>query len=42
MEKSAATANTFGVELDDLVGHIAAIGITTRETGQVLGKIIAA
>ena len=41
MEKSAATATTFGATLEELVGHIAAIGITTRESGQILGKIIA-
>ncbi|GLO66125.1 hypothetical protein MACH08_19090 [Oceanobacillus kimchii] len=38
MEKSASTANTFGVELDDLIGHISAIGITTRESGRIIGN----
>ncbi|GAA0346863.1 transglycosylase CwlP [Oceanobacillus oncorhynchi subsp. oncorhynchi] len=38
MERSASTASTFGVELDELLGHIAAIGITTRESGRVVGN----
>ncbi|MBM7598081.1 ABC-type multidrug transport system fused ATPase/permease subunit [Virgibacillus halotolerans] len=42
MMKSAATANTFGVSLDSLIGHTAAIGITTRESGNIIGKLIAA
>ncbi|WP_079709866.1 phage tail tape measure protein [Paraliobacillus ryukyuensis] len=42
LNKSAATANTFGVTMDELVGQIAAIGITTRESGQIVGKIVAA
>lgn len=38
MEKSASTANTFGIEIDELIGLISAIGITTRESGSVVGN----
>ncbi|KON87334.1 hypothetical protein AF332_11190 [Sporosarcina globispora] len=38
LRKSASTAKTFGVEMSDLVGYIAAIGSTTRESGNIIGK----
>ncbi|MED3912736.1 phage tail tape measure protein [Peribacillus simplex] len=38
IRKSASTAKTFGVELDTLVGYIAAIGSTTRESGAIVGN----
>ncbi|WP_442637590.1 phage tail tape measure protein [Rossellomorea marisflavi] len=38
LRKSAATAKTFGVSIDQLVGYIAAIGSTTRESGAVVGN----
>ncbi|WP_405101406.1 phage tail tape measure protein [Oceanobacillus sp. FSL H7-0719] len=38
IERSAAASNTFGVEIDELIGHISAIGITTRESGSVIGN----
>lgn len=38
LEKSAATATTFGVSIDELIGLISAIGITTRESGSVIGN----
>ncbi len=38
MMKSAATANTFGVSMDELLGYISAIGITTRESGNIIGN----
>src|SRR5690606_28583489 len=38
IRKSASTAKTFKVELEELVGHIAAIGSTTRETGNIIGN----
>jgi TP901 family phage tail tape measure protein len=38
IRKAAATAKTFGVDLDQLNGYIAAIGSTTRETGTVIGN----
>ncbi len=41
IRKSASTARTFGVELEELVGHIASIGSTTRESGNIIGKLIA-
>jgi hypothetical protein len=41
IRKAAATAKTFGVDIDDLTGYIAAIGSTTRESGSIVGKLIA-
>ena len=38
MEKAASTARTFGVDIDQLIGLISAIGITTRESGSVIGN----
>jgi Phage-related minor tail protein len=38
LRKSASTAKTFGVEIDTLLGYIAAIGSTTRESGAIIGK----
>jgi len=38
IRKSASTAKTFGVDLQELTGYIAAIGSTTRETGSVVGN----
>lgn len=38
MLKASATANTFGVELDFLLGNITAIASQTRETGSVVGN----
>lgn len=37
-ERSAATAKTFGVELESLTGYIAAISTVTQESGQVIGN----
>lgn len=37
-EKSAATAKTFGVELNNLTGYIAAISTVTQESGDVIGN----
>lgn len=36
--RAASTAKTFGVDIDDLNGYIAAIGSTTRESGSVIGN----
>ncbi len=36
--KSSSVSNEFGVSLENLIGYISAIGITTRESGQVIGK----
>ncbi|MBZ4317436.1 phage tail tape measure protein, partial [Mycobacterium tuberculosis] len=33
LQKSASTARTFGVELEENVGHITAIGAVTMESG---------
>jgi TP901 family phage tail tape measure protein len=38
LRKSASTAKTFGVEIDTLLGYIAAIGSTTRESGAIIGN----
>lgn len=38
MEKSASTAKTFGINIDELIGLISAIGITTRESGSIIGN----
>lgn len=38
LRKSASTAKTFGVSMSDLVGYIAAIGSTTRESGSIIGN----
>lgn len=37
LNKAASTANTFGVELEELVGHTTAIGAATRESGNIVG-----
>lgn len=37
-EKSAATAKTFGVEIENLTGYIAAISTVTQESGEVIGN----
>jgi TP901 family phage tail tape measure protein len=36
--KAGSTAKTFGVELEELVGHITAIGVATRESGNIVGN----
>ncbi|WP_375541447.1 MULTISPECIES: phage tail tape measure protein [Bacillus subtilis group] len=41
IRKAGATASTFGVELNDLIGYTTAIGSTTRESGNIVGKMIA-
>jgi TP901 family phage tail tape measure protein len=38
IRKAAATAKTFGVDIDELTGYIAAIGSTTRESGSIVGN----
>ena len=38
IRKSASTASTFGVEMANLLGYIAAIGSTTRESGAIIGN----
>ena len=42
MARAGATAQTFGVEMEEMIGHITAIGVATRESGSVIGKFIAA
>nr|WP_265463712.1 phage tail tape measure protein [Bacillus velezensis] len=41
IRKAGSTASTFGVELNDLIGYTTAIGSTTRESGNIVGKVIA-
>jgi TP901 family phage tail tape measure protein len=38
IRKAAATAKTFGVDINELTGYIAAIGSTTRESGAIVGN----
>lgn len=38
MQKSASAAKTFGVSLEELLGHETAILQVTRESGSVIGK----
>jgi TP901 family phage tail tape measure protein len=38
IRKSAASAKTFGVDINQLTGYIAAIGSTTRESGSIIGN----
>lgn len=40
MQKASATANTFGVDLDQLLGHTTAIGATTQESGRQIGNAL--
>jgi len=42
MARAGATAQTFGVEMEEMIGHITAIGVATRESGSVIGKLVAA
>lgn len=37
-EKSAATAKTFGVEIHNLTGYIAAISTVTQDSGDIIGN----
>jgi TP901 family phage tail tape measure protein len=38
IRKAGSTAKTFGVDITELEGHIAAIGSTTRESGAIVGN----
>jgi DNA repair exonuclease SbcCD ATPase subunit len=38
IRKAAASAKTFGVDINQLTGYIAAIGSTTRESGTIVGN----
>lgn len=38
LSKSASTARTFGVSLEENVGHITAIGAVTMESGNIIGN----
>lgn len=38
LSKASSTAATFGVNIDDLIGHITAIGSVTMESGSIIGN----
>ena len=38
LQKSASTAKTFGVTMEETVGHITAIGAVTMESGNIIGN----
>lgn len=41
MQRSAGAARTYGVDLEKNIGFVTAIGEVTRESGSVIGKIVA-
>lgn len=41
LSKSASTAKTFGVSMEESIGHITAIGSVTMESGRLIGKRVA-
>jgi|GEM_PF-4123138 len=40
--KAGASAKAFGVTMEELIGNTTAITTATRESGSVVGKIVAA
>lgn len=40
MEKSASTAKTFGLEMEEVIGHITSIGSVTMESGERIGNAL--
>lgn len=38
MNKAASTAKTFNVDLDSMLGYVTAIGVATRESGNIVGN----
>lgn len=38
LSKAGATAQTFGVDIDTMIGHVTAIGMATKESGSVIGN----
>lgn len=38
LNKAASTAKTFNVDLDELLGYVTAIGVATRESGNIIGN----
>jgi len=42
MTRAGASANTFGVSMEELLGHTTAIATATRESGSVIGELVAA
>lgn len=41
LQKASATAEVFGVSIDELVGQITGIGAVTMESGEIIGKQVA-
>lgn len=37
LNKAASTAKTFNVSLDEMLGYATAIGVATRESGNIVG-----
>lgn len=42
LNKAGSTAKTFGVTMEEMIGHTTAIGVATRESGAIVGMNIAA
>lgn len=38
MSRSASTARTFGVEMEEIIGHVTAISSVTQESGRIIGN----
>ena len=41
MQRSAGTASVYGISLERLIGYTTAVGQVTRESGSVIGEIVA-
>lgn len=40
LSKASSTAVTFGVNIDELIGHVTAIGEVTMESGSIIGNML--
>ena len=40
MSRAGATAKTFGVDIDNLIGHVTAIGSVTMQSGEQIGTAL--
>ncbi|SNZ09923.1 phage tail tape measure protein, TP901 family, core region [Terribacillus aidingensis] len=41
IRRAGSTASVFGADLDELLGYTTAIGASTRESGNIIGKLVA-
>jgi hypothetical protein len=41
IKKAGGAARAFGVDMETLIGHTTAIGQVTRESGKIIGKVVA-